>query len=109
MMCIQSLKHRDPLVRENALHILTKMADFGMHSISINEVDLCFYLLDTTCCSAFRSFLDHFKQLIGKKVNFLSIFKEINSRNGFEKDDVSYFTFLSQYMDHSMGICFTHL
>lgn len=33
MMCIQSLKHKEPLVRENALHVLTRMADYGIFSL----------------------------------------------------------------------------
>jgi hypothetical protein len=70
-MLIQSTKHKEPLIRESALHVLTKMADY-----------------------------DNFKTLIAKRVNFASVMKEAIKRPGLSKDDYPFHTFLAQYMDH---------
>jgi hypothetical protein len=69
-MLIQCLKHKEPLIRESALHVLTKMSDY-----------------------------ENFRGLIGKRVNFAGVMNEAIKRPGLSKDDYPFHTFLAQYMD----------
>jgi hypothetical protein len=70
MMLLQCVKHKEPLIRESALHVLTKMSDY-----------------------------DNFKSYIGKRINFATVMKEAIKRPGQSKDDFPFHTFLAQYMD----------